>query len=604
MDMQRVSDTLMLVGVVNGRRDRKSRIFLDQRLALFTSWFKNLSPESSFKVKVESADAGILLFEEARQLVFQDDLQVLHLSGFLGEEDHLIFTDDPLDEGLDPVELGKWLRRFPNLKLVFLDGCASHALVTQILRCDIPAVVAIPLLGPKDYPGKESAVFYRTLIARNTLEQCFNQTIAQFRRSFSMHLVDYDLESDSLTWESKSNVSDIEAGVYLLSDRQEVLTWSPVAGTIEKKIKQSGAGLSLSLTSIGRRSRLWGSGLIVAALASLLFFVAGGPGMYRGLADRFTAWQNDCTFASTSDENMIWMGAFDEKGKLLTNVSDACWKEMEPEIVREPATSAISHTQITLPAAPFIAEKLEACQAQWVLYAQSQPWKGDTLNWTYTAVGVSADPLVFNWHSKQIQGSYFFHWILGKVWADRGKNVAAIEQLLKIPVVNSADYGPVAALLAELYSRQETPAYALAYANLAIDQGVKDPQMRLLRARLNTLNGIFASALDDYQMALDQDSTLEEAWFQRGLLLLSLKEIADARFSAETLLRQYPDSGRGFGLLAAAAAAAGDSLVVYRSVEMAYEKGFDPATLEVLQASLLPFSHSPLYPRPPKSTGN
>lgn len=590
--MDTANETLMLVGGVNGRRSRKSQLILDQRISLIASTFDHLPRESAFRVKVEAPEAGIFFFEEARRMVFRDELQIMHLSGFVSEDGRLEFAEGEPGEGLDAHELARWLTRFPKLKLVFLDGCATPELVEAILRSDVPAVIALEGNKASGLPGKEASVFYSSLAEGLTLAQAYARTFTQFPKSFPLRHAAYDLDSDTLSWEGKSDHSALLQGMYLLSDRAVVMDWKPIAQGAPVKVRQAGAGFQWALAGFGKRPRLFASGFIVIALAALLFSLLKGPQRLQHLASQAVAWQKGCLFEGYSEVPALWLGVFDREKGFSSPENALAWQRLFGLSSSGKFTEMVALPQESLPDLGSATAVIQSCEATSALAIQRSVYRNDSMEWVLLAWQSKGDgaeqfpPLI--WHSNELPAQVFFHWWAAEMHSSMGNPSRAMEALIQIPLENHPDYIPVARKLAVLYSQSQTHAYALAYADQAVNLGDTDKDLRLLRAKLNTLNGKYAEALNDYQVVLAQDSAHADALFEQGVLQFSLKETQAAKATALTLLRNHQQLGKSHGLRAAVAAAEGDLPRAVFELKESRRLGFDPADMEVLWVVLGP----------------
>lgn len=150
---------------------------------------------------------------------YQDRVEILHLTG-LADEDHLRLESNAFEVPIHLEELSKTIGMLPNLKVVFLSGCATPGLLEMLLKRDIPAVI-VTETREKDAQTTEIArEFYESIANGHSIQRAFSIIKKKFHR-IKIHKVRYDLEKDEFTWRGKKTFEKrdiMDWGLYYLED--------------------------------------------------------------------------------------------------------------------------------------------------------------------------------------------------------------------------------------------------------------------------------------------------------------------------------------------------------------------------------------------------
>ncbi|MDX2250497.1 MAG: hypothetical protein SF052_27195 [Bacteroidia bacterium] len=159
---------------------------------------------------------------------YKDRVEIMHLTG-LADEDHLRLESDNFEVPIHLEELSKTIGMFPNLKVVFLSGCATPGLLEMLLKRDIPAVIVTETTEKDPQTTEVATAFYKALAYGHSVQRAFDQVKAKFHR-MKIHRVDYDVEQDTFTWRGKRTFEKrgmMDWGLYYMDDNLSRLSQRP-----------------------------------------------------------------------------------------------------------------------------------------------------------------------------------------------------------------------------------------------------------------------------------------------------------------------------------------------------------------------------------------
>lgn len=133
--------------------------------------------------------------------------------------------------------LAQLLSRQSQLRLVFLNGCSTRALVEQLLALGIPAVIGTSAAIDDRKASEFATYFYDKLASKGTIEQAFYfaRSSLQLRYKRSADLGVYPIASDrGITLEAQLSVdNNLPWGLYYNKKHPEVLQWTLPLPTIK-----------------------------------------------------------------------------------------------------------------------------------------------------------------------------------------------------------------------------------------------------------------------------------------------------------------------------------------------------------------------------------
>lgn len=210
-------------------------------------------------------------------------VEILHLVG-LADEDHLRLESDNFEVPIHLDELSKTIGLFPNLKVVFLSGCATPGLLQMLLKRDIPAIIATESPEKNPETTEIAATFYKALALGHSIQRAYDQVKAGFVR-MKIHKVDYDFEANVFTWRGKRTYEKrgmMDWGMYYMEDNLQKLCQRPRQITLmplpmgkeyveTKRIARKVKALSLTAAVITLALLAFGAKLYFESLEQLQF---------------------------------------------------------------------------------------------------------------------------------------------------------------------------------------------------------------------------------------------------------------------------------------------------------------------------------------------
>ncbi|RMG56683.1 MAG: CHAT domain-containing protein [Bacteroidetes bacterium] len=205
-------------------------------------------------------------FDLLRKHDYYDRVEILHFSGH-ADNNYLRLESDEFETPVGIEELSRLVGSLPNLKIVFLSGCATPGLVDMLLRRDVPLVIATQSWEKDEQVSDIARRFYRALTQGGSLQQIIEKR-ADGPHGMQAIEVDYEVETDTLQWQGAPlpfERNRLAWGFYFLRDnlpklRQRLVRRHPViplpidahyAGTYRQRFVRRMLSYSLSAIVIG-----------------------------------------------------------------------------------------------------------------------------------------------------------------------------------------------------------------------------------------------------------------------------------------------------------------------------------------------------------------
>jgi hypothetical protein len=211
---------------------------------------------------VASPQQQVYVFDLLRRHQFDPTIEVLHLSGYsLGRYVHL--QGGLGEEALLPETLAHHLSRLPGLRVVFLNGCATHELLLALLRKDIPAIVATQATHQRSEHIHLAYHFYQRLLKGASLRDTMQGVQRSHPQPLPTYPVSYQLQADRFDWPGQPQDLDspLAPGLYLQDHHAKVLDWALLPAPTGQAAPAFPHGSPQQLTQANRRpflSRLVG----------------------------------------------------------------------------------------------------------------------------------------------------------------------------------------------------------------------------------------------------------------------------------------------------------------------------------------------------------
>jgi len=265
----------IIVGCTNSYLDpiRKDDLRQERR-GVRRMWTREESVQSL--VEMASPGRGRFFFDLIRKHNYDPQVAIVHLAGYgVGHELHI-----ESGIGMEMVAadgFAQMIDKLPNVKLVYLNGCASTELLDHLFRKDIPAIFATRAVQDRSALHIVARRFYQHLSSGVPLGAAFDLMRQSVQIPFVDEVVSYDLENDRFTWESRDNESFAQ-GLFIQQDHQQVRNWFMPAS--EAPVEGIPVSDTETTAPKPRRllSRILGLGVIAGLLmGGLSFFLWGNP---------------------------------------------------------------------------------------------------------------------------------------------------------------------------------------------------------------------------------------------------------------------------------------------------------------------------------------
>lgn len=150
----------------------------------------------------------------------------LHLVGH-ADNDHLRLESDDFETPVPPQALSQLIDLLPNLRCVYLSGCATAGLLDLLLRKDVPAILVTQTYERDHEASAIAQAFYEQLAQGASIWSAFGAV--QVAHPGMQHVeVQYDIATDQITWlGQEDHGEDLSWGMYFLADNRVHLHDAP-----------------------------------------------------------------------------------------------------------------------------------------------------------------------------------------------------------------------------------------------------------------------------------------------------------------------------------------------------------------------------------------
>lgn len=258
------------------------------------------------------------LFRKLSRRETRERLAIFHFGGHAGGGK---ISLESAEGGEDPTNidtLATFFGNAPNLKLVFLNGCASVSMVDKLLAAGVPAVIATDRNIPDEEAADLSQTFYKALAGGMSIGDAF--TLAkdlienQYRHAFVQHWAEAHRQ---LSWDDLPKVpgESFPWGIYLQPDTK-VLTWT-LTQHGEETVKEAPVpGWKKIFQRHGKKIALGMGGLVI--LAFLGWYLSD---LFAGERTRFDDPENFNVLIKPYEREGLKASSFEDN--LLRNLSIA-----------------------------------------------------------------------------------------------------------------------------------------------------------------------------------------------------------------------------------------------------------------------------------------
>lgn len=547
---------------------------------------------------------------------FKDSIAVLHVTGSLTGDNKLV----------DERELSDSLGKFPDLQLVFLNGCATMPLVEKLLLLDIPAVIAtnLPVADPRSLQAARS--FYQRLSGGETIKQAF-EAIDFPPHHKSLVKAEYDIDEDALKWDETPSLNSPYPALFMLEHNESRLSWS-----LSQSMSTQMIGLSESDSEIEENSYADSNGSFALGkensngkhkespiplspkkarelkkreqkakrektmgifrwigIGALLVAVSfGGFGFYQFWTEHP---MNTCMFESGRDQYNVLLyplSSNDICGSVDKIATDAVWQQFKnyEGNVLNISYQKESSCDLTEGQAK---EMLDYCPVDLMIWGNMTQLTADSaeLNFYFVSRGANPSQLQKGHISSHIPTEAGIMYELPKqvnetIWTlmaqgmlARREYEGAMEVLDLIPERNTPDFIAIDMLKGQILARMKKFKEALLLYDHVISIDSLNVFAYNARGSMAARVGKFEQAMTDLNKALNLDHNYAEAYYNRGLVHLRLEALDLAITDVERVIQLKPNDSKAYGILAAIYAQQGEPEPFYHNLEVALRAGLD-----------------------------
>ncbi|MCB0835096.1 MAG: tetratricopeptide repeat protein [Bacteroidetes bacterium] len=593
---------IIILATANDYQDGKRTRLLVKEKKMIHDIFQAESAQTLYYIVDEDPEKGGFIFDIFRQHYFSPDVSILHISGFsMGETLH--FRGGFGEEILTPKEFANQVAKFPNLKLIFLNGCATPQVLDELLAKDIPAVITTQV----DFNRKKASDFTHTFytgIARGlSINQAIERLAEKFPAYFQKNRVTYQLESDDFTWEGKEKSNNLAWGAYLLEGKETEREWKlpvrlPAEETIPDEPKKKGRGfMRISL--------------IVILLATIL-----GSGYWMGFPQKLVPKRehpDTCLFNNAGTYNILLLPLHEQAN---CEASDefylrAVWRRL---IKLKNDGEGFDIQQLKDANCPASFEEAESmirsCNANLVLWGDYTIPTNDAVSFNFQYLYTSKANTVKQGNLPLDMQMFLFseesdlmasavedvvYWARGNSHFDRQEYKEATIFFEKMRVRDNPQLKFVDLKLAECYKQLGDYHMAKDHYDQALSLAPEDFEIFNERGLIYLQLKDYENALIDFKDATRINPQYAEAYFNLGVLYLNIDQFAKAVENVEKGQQIQPQGNRRYGVLAAIYAAQREEELFYSNFELALQNGADVETIMNYSAALKEYRNQPAF---------
>ncbi len=505
---------------------------------------------------------------------FKEPITVLHLCGMYKGGDEW-----------DIPTLSATMGKFPELQLVFLNGCANLPLIEMLLLKDIPAVIATQSRVSEEMYLHLAKIFYEALAKGLSIRDAFWATQNQFPGQLARMQASYSLEEDCLLWEnSPEDGKAFKAGIYVLEENLSRLLWKldirQEEMTVEKEAIPENEFVEIEVAKLDEQTADEGKAdakipvkpkpskrLLTITIVFFLCLLTSGAilmSLHRNVSQQ-DQWINEQLPPIKDDLFKLVVLPFNhyrDCEKPVGKFTDAIFSQLK-NIESEIDHFAVNYGKYVDCDAHNLAERLlKEKRAQMVIWGNFHTDEaGDSLiSLYYGYLHINQEVHFTQLAAHQLAG------LIEPQPDGRHSYIQAISmQAMGIAAYRQKNYEASISLL-------ETSAQA------GIDDKSIDSMLAIAHNRRGTRfvqDKQEDKAWFHFSQALHYDSSLAEAYYNRGLINLKFERMDDAISDMKEVLRLSPSGGKPYGALAAIYASRGEEEEFYNYLERSLEAGIN-----------------------------
>ncbi|MEM7373971.1 MAG: tetratricopeptide repeat protein [Bacteroidota bacterium] len=599
---QTSSSPILLLARANTSKDPKKKKALVKECEMITSLFRQ-SSDYPFHLILAQPETGEFLFDHLRKYRFKEQPIFLHIAGYPGGQS-LQLEGGWGEESLKPKEFARLLSRISGLEMVFLNGCATPALLEELLLLDIPAVLVLAESKGRRFNAEIAHAMYEGLARGMTLQEAFQHTQKSYAHVFAFKRVFYHLEKDQLIWDGREKAmkrNELEWGMYVLDENRVRLeeNFHSLPGLPQDNSEHEHEKKQ------ARRSRRIVSAMLALGLMGTMLFLLG---QHPQIQQLWSSYHQTCSFESATGFNILQhpfyeAGNCDHSDPFYSRSISRRIQQLEGSY--EHQLSSLESCTISLSEAERSLRSCEADLVLWGTYAFEDA-QSATIRFRYLYTGY---PTILNHGEREMrmplhlfdQENDFIYsavedmifWTEGMGQAERGEYETAISTFQKIRKTEEADYYLVDMQLARCYLHLKNFEQARVHLDHLLFLEPTHTDSWYERGNIHLRLGNYTQARKDLDRAIELQEDYADAYYSRGLLNLKTHQIEAALSDGTDLLNFRPDEGRTHGLLAIIYAEADERSQAIEHLEKGLKRGLEASGLFSAIPSLQQFETDP-----------
>ena len=598
---------IILLATANDYQDGKRAAQLSHEKKMISNLFKVESAQTLYYIIDENPKKGAFIFDIFRQHAFSPEVSILHITGFsMGEKLH--FQGGFGEEVLTADEFGSQVAKFPNLKLVFMNGCATNEILETLVSRDIPAVIVTQVDHDRKFAAAISKTFYTGIARGLSVNQAIERITEKYSDKFGVHKVSYDLESDTFTWPEKSNTKEdkLSWGAYVMEDHRADRDWKlPVLlPRAEEEIEESEKKRFRLLPWLGVFVLLAGlitGGVLWEDISSTFFSSSSEPentclfqhaGTYNILQLPLHELENcdasDPYFIGTVSRRLSKLeddGPGFEVQQLNNAACPANFEEAE-SMIRSCNADMVLWGDYTIPTD-------EAVRFNFQFLYKSEPGKV-----THGKYELDMEMFLFekgsDFMTSAVEDVVF--WARGNGHLSRKEYKEAAKYFSRMRKRAEKDYIKVAENLAECYKNLEDYHMARDEYDHILSIDPENYEMYNQRGLIFSQLKDYENALLDFNDATRINPDYAEAYFNRSILYLNIDKYTKALEDADVGQKLKPkEEELYYGVLAAIYAAQREEDLFYSNLELALQNGAKVENIMSYTAAFKQYRNQPAF---------
>ena len=215
---------VVFLACVNSYEDGKRLRHLTHERKLISKILTSYQKPNLFHPVQKGNLSNAYFFNHLDEHEYQERVSILHLVGH-ADSDHLRIESENFEVPIHVDELSRMLALMPNLKAVFLSGCATPKILEALLRRDIPAIFVTETHEKTVRSMGIARTFYQAIAKGFSLKKSFAAAQKKYPE-LKAHKVSYNVDKDSFNWRGKKTAAfreEMSWGMYYLEENEGII---------------------------------------------------------------------------------------------------------------------------------------------------------------------------------------------------------------------------------------------------------------------------------------------------------------------------------------------------------------------------------------------